>query len=697
MKKLFYLFIVLMLASCGSENTANISSNNSQNISSMKISVQSILSQMEKGNYKEGELLVKFKSGVTSSSSLKINQAIGSSVTRKFTIVPNLEHIILPKGLSVKDAITKYMADPNVEYAEPNYIIHAYTNIPNDTYFGQQWALRNIGQFAAGTPGADIKAADAWDISTVAGATIAILDTGIDYNHQDLVGNIWRNTGETDCTNGIDDDGNGYIDDCKGWDFVNNDNDPMDDSGHGTHVAGIAGAVGNNNTGISGVLWTARLMPVKILDESGHGTIDNEILGIDYAVRNGAKIINASYGGSEYSLSEYFAITDANYAGVLLIAAAGNGGDDAIGDNNDLTPEYPASYNLPNIISVAATDQNDVRAPFSNFGMKTVHVAAPGVYILSTIPQNLFSDKDFDSGTSMAAPHVSGLAGLLYSYYDYFNYSQIRGTILRYVDYLSSLDGWIQRSGRINAYKAISSLLKPSGLTAAADSMSQISLAWSDNATGEDGYKVERKTSGGTYAQITTLVADSKSYTNDSLIDGTLYIYRIRAYNVLPNPGTGSTSDIGADSAYSDEASVATLLSPPTALTASAISSSQVSLAWIDNSQTEEGYKIERKSDGNFVQVATVGPNITAYDDSGLIPSTSYTYRVRAYNTDAGNSNYSNEATVTTLTTTGGASSHHGGGGCSVGDRQNAPTAIADLLLLTAPILFIAILRRRKN
>jgi subtilisin family serine protease len=696
MKKLFYLFIVLILASCGNENTANISSNTSQDISSMKISVQSILSQMEKGNYKEGELLVKFKSGTTSASSLKINQAIGASVTKKFTIVPNLEHINLPKGLSVKDAIIHYMSDPNVEYAEPNYIIHAFFNIPNDTYFGQQWALRNIGQFAAGTPGADIKAVDAWDISTVTGATIAILDTGIDYNHQDLVGNIWQNTGETDCTNGIDDDSNGYIDDCKGWDFVNNDNDPMDDNGHGTHVAGIAGAVGNNNTGISGVLWTARLMPVKILDETGEGTVDNEILGIDYAVQNGAKIINASYGGSGYSQSEYFALTDANFAGVLFIAAAGNGGDDGIGDNNDLTPEYPASYNLPNIISVAATDQNDVRAPFSNFGLNTVHVAAPGVYILSTIPQNLYTDKDFNSGTSMAAPHVSGLAGLLYSYYDYFNYLQIRGTILRYVDYLSSLDGWIQRSGRINAYKAISSLLKPTGLTGTADSTSQISLAWSDNATGEDGYKVERKTGGGTYAQIATLDADSKTYTNDSLIDGTLYIYRIRAYNTLPNPA-GSTSDIGADSAYSDEASVATLLGPPTALAASALSSSQVGLTWVDNSQTEEGYKIERKSSGDFVQVATVGPNITTYDDSALSPETNYTYRVRAYNTAAGNSNYSNDASVTTLTTTGGVPSHHGGGGCSVGDRQNAPTAMADLLVLITPILFIAILRRRKN
>jgi subtilisin family serine protease len=694
MKKLFYLFIVLMLASCGSNTSTNISSNSSQDISSVKISVQSILSQMEKGNYKEGELLVKFKSGVTSSSSLKINQAIGSSVTRKFTIVPNLQHVILPKSLSVKDAIIKYMADPNVEYAEPNYIIHAYTNIPNDTYFGQQWALRNIGQFAAGTPGADIKAADAWDISTVTGATIAVLDTGIDYDHQDLVGNIWQNTGETNCANGIDDDGNGYIDDCKGWNFVNNNNDPMDDNGHGTHVTGIAGAVGNNNTGISGVLWTARLMPVKILDESGYGTIENEILGIDYAVQNGAKIINASYGGSEYSQSEYSAVSDACNAGVLLIAAAGNGGDDMIGDNNDLTPEYPASHDLPNIISVAATDQNDVRAPFSNFGIKTVHVAAPGVYILSTIPQNLYTDKDFNSGTSMAAPHVSGLAGLLYSYYDYFNFTQIRGTILRYVDYLSSLDGWIQRSGRINAYKAISSLLKPTDLTATADSTSQITLMWSDNATGEDGYKVEKKIGSGTYTQIALMDKDSKTYTDDSLIDGTLYTYRVRAYNRLPDP---PGSDVYTDSFYSDEASAATLLSPPTALTASAISSSQVSLAWIDNSETEEGYKIERKSDGNFVQVATVGSNITAYDDSGLIPSTSYTYRVRAYNTDAGNSNYSNEATVTTLTTTGGTSSHHGGGGCSVGERQNAPTAIADLLILIAPVLFIAILRRRKT
>ncbi len=715
MKKLSYLFFVLILVSCGNEKSANISSNPSKEAGGVKVTAQSIISQIEKGKYKEGELLVKFKPGVVTTSSLKIHQAVGTYVIRTFTIVPNLEQVKLPEGVSVKNAIIKYTSDPNVDYAEPNYIKRASAIIPNDTYFRDQWALLNTGKYANGTPGADIKATDAWNIFTGSSSIImTVLDTGIDYNHIDLVGNIWTNPGETNCANGVDDDKNGFKDDCKGWNFttcarfdVNGmcvtpksaDNDPMDNNGHGTHVAGIIGAVGNNGIGISGVMWNVKLMAVKFLNADGGGTTSDEIAAIDYVVlmkNRGAniKVINASFAGSFFSISEQEALKAANSVGILVMAAAGNGGDDGIGDNNDLTPEYPASYSLPNIISVATTDQNDRRASFSNFGLNSVHVAAPGVYILSTGLQNSYSDKEFSIGTSMSTPHVSGLAGLLWSYYDYYNYSQIRGTILRYVDVLPTLNGWIQTGGRINAYRALSSLLPPTGFSLA-PSTNQVVLNWTDNARGEDEYLIERKTGGGSYALVTTLESDTQSFTDSGLTDGTAYTYRLKAYNYLPN--LPSSSPIQAQSLPA-EALTTTPLNPPTGLTATALSSSQVSLIWTDNSQSEEGYKIERKGTvGNFAQVAVIGPNTTNFTDSGLSPSTRYWYRVRAFNSAAGDSLYSNDPSITTLSATGESTSGGGGGGgCSIGARQNTSTAITDLSVMLIPLLIIAIMRRRR-
>jgi len=271
-----------------------------------------------------------------------------------------------------------------------------------------------------------------------------------------------------------------------------------------------------------------------------------EISAIEYAISNGAKVINASFiSGSYPNPAEYDAIAAANNAGVIFVAAAGNEGV-----NNDNTPSYPASYNLPNIISVAATDQNDRRASFSNFGTSTVHVGAPGVYILSTVPDNGYAQMEFYMGTSMAAPHVSGLAGLLYTYYTNFNHNQIRSTILRYVDIKDpsyGLNGWVMTGGRINAYRALSSLLIPSDLTATAASPTSITLSWKDNATGEDGYRIERKVSGGSYGVIKTLGPNATSYTDSGLSPSTTYIYRVIAYN-----------NIGESPSYSNEASATT-------------------------------------------------------------------------------------------------------------------------------------------
>jgi len=720
MKKALYLFICLFLVACGSEKTAKISSDTSKGTTDIKITAQSIPTQIAKAKYMDGELLVKFKSGVAAASSAAVHKAVGATVVQKYALVPNLERIKLPKGLSVKDAITTYMSTPGVIYAEPNYIARKLSVVPDDTYFGDQWALRNLGTYAGGTYGADIRAVDAWSVSIGDhNVVVAVLDTGVDYTHPDFVGNIWSNTGETSCTDGIDNDHNGKIDDCRGWNFVtcdefvcdefddkgncvsescdkpvSGDNDPMDEDGHGTHVAGIIGATGFNTMGITGVMMRVRLMPVRVLNAQGEGTYGDMAAGIDYAASNGAKVINASLGGSEISSALYDAISAANTAGVLLVAAAGNDGT-----NNDAAPVYPASYNLPNIIAVAATDQNDRRVAFSNFGPASVHVAAPGVYILSTVPTwwpdaSGYGQLDYMQGTSMAAPHVSGLAGLLWSYYTYFNHLQIRGTILRNVDTyldnkpnLETLRDYVWSDGRINAYRAMWSLLPVSNVTHSATT-NQIDLNWQDNAVGEDEFRIERKVSGGSYSLIRTLPANSVSLTDSGLTDGTAYTYRIKAAALLPDPP--ATSAVQAES-FPVEITVATLLAPPTNLKASAESESDIALEWTDNSSTEQGFRIERRKtlDDTWVEIAQVSGS--SYTDSGLDNFTTYMYRVRAYNA-AVNSEYSDTASARTQSGGGGG----GGGGCSIGATQNMPTAIADLAILLIPLIVIVLYRRKR-
>ncbi|MFN3478766.1 MAG: S8 family serine peptidase [Thermodesulfovibrionales bacterium] len=655
----------------------------------------SILQAMERGRYVEGEIIVKFKRDHRSSAQA-IHRVMGSTILKRFSMLPEIEVVKLPEGLSIRDGIIKYMSDPSVEYAEPNYI-RRINRIPNDTYFNQQWALLNTGQFN-GTPGSDIKATDAWDINAGTNSVvIAVIDTGMDYNHPDLIKNRWVNEAEIP-DNGLDDDGNGKIDDRYGWDFTtcakfdsvtgrcsipkSQDRDPMDDNGHGTHVSGIIGASGNNGTGISGVMWDVRIMPLKILNADGEGSIADEIAALDYIVmmkNRGVdiKAINASFGGSVYSSAEYDAISKVNNAGIIFVTAAGNGGDDGIGDNNDIAPSYPGNYNLPNIIAVAATDQNDNLAPFSNYGLNNVHVAAPGVHILSIVPGGLY----YYSGTSMATPHVTGLVGLLYSEYPLFSPSQIKSTIMRYVDILPSLSGKIKSGGRINAYKALSSLLSPSGLRANNISSNSISLQWTDRATGEDGYKLERRTGNSPYSLISALPSNSGSFQDVTVTDGTSYSYRVRAYNDI------------AESNYSDEVVAVTPLKAPSNLSVTA-GITDSTLTWTDNSASEEGFRIERKGpDGAFVMIATVGANITTYRDGNLQPSTTYTYRVKAFNSVAGESSPI-EATVTTGSQSTEKGSSGGGGGCSV--MASGSTVKPDLSLFVL-LFFIYVIRRLKR
>ena len=353
--------------------------------------------------------------------------------------------VILPDAgaNSVSRAIKLLTAQPNlVAYAEPDYLAEPEI-FPNDPRFSEQWGLHNTGQ-GGGTPDADINAPEAWNITT--GRTniiVAVLDSGVDYNHEDLAQNIWFNPGEAGplSTNGIDDDGNGYIDDFHGWDFVDKDNDPMDVYGHGTMCAGVIGAVGDNGVGIAGVSWGVRIMALRF-----EYFASELVETIGYAVRNGAKILSNSYN-SPYSQSVADMVTMACSSGVLFVASAGNAGED-----NDIVDHYPSDYTNANVIAVAMTDSIDALDFWSNYGSNSVHLAAPGVNVLTTIPGSLYKQ---DSGTSLAAVHVSGAAALLWSYRPGLSMREVKQALLDNVETNTTLAGKALTGGRLHVAQAL--------------------------------------------------------------------------------------------------------------------------------------------------------------------------------------------------------------------------------------------------
>ena len=378
-------------------------------------------------------------------------------------------HILKPApsaNIPFESWLEKLRAQPEVEWAEVD-LMYTATALPNDPDLNKQWGLENTGQ-QGGIATADISASGAWDIEIGSKAlVIAIIDGGIDWTHPDLVENIWQNSGEDldgdgvlvyqngrwqfdpDDINGIDNDGNGYPDDFIGWDFANNDNNPYDDTqyGHGTHVGGIIAAKGNNSIGVSGVSWNASLMPLKFLNANSHGYVSDAIEALGYATQMGARISSNSWGGFGFSQALYEAIARAQLDNHLVIAAAGNHGA-----NTDLSPLYPASFDLDNIISVSASDPSDQLAVFSNYGANTVDIAAPGVDIYSTLPNGKYG---YASGTSMAAPFVSGAMSLLLAQNNGLSYLELKQRMLSNVDYPSLLAGKSTSSGRLNIEKAL--------------------------------------------------------------------------------------------------------------------------------------------------------------------------------------------------------------------------------------------------
>lgn len=356
----------------------------------------------------------------------------------------------------VAEAVKALENSQFVAIAEPNYIYKA-VKTPNDPEYGRLWGLSNGGALdAAGTRGlrgVDIGAERAWDITTGSrGTVVAIIDTGIDFKIPDLANNAWTNQAEANGQPGVDDDGNGYIDDIHGFNFVNNTGDATDDYGHGSHCAGTIGAQGNDGQGVAGVNWNVSLMSVKFLDAAGGGTLANAVKAIDYARKNGAKILSNSWGGGGASEIVKIAIDDTEKAGLLFVAAAGNDGSD-----NDRFPTYPASFDSANIVSVAALDNRGELAYFSNFGRTSVDIAAPGVNVLSTTPTGL----EVYSGTSMATPHVSGVAALLLSQHPDWDYRKLKERLLDSARPIRGLDGKMNAPGIVDAYYALTGLQPP--------------------------------------------------------------------------------------------------------------------------------------------------------------------------------------------------------------------------------------------
>ena len=402
------------------------------------------------------EVFVRFKAGVSADRIESITERLHDIIEDQTEAVSGLDLIQDEDGKNAETVIAEYSALPEVEYVEKIYRIQADETgdsfgpvVPNDPRFHEQWALANVGQ-DGGTQGADISALGAWATTTGSDkVVVAVLDSGVDYTHPDLEHNIWK---RPENIKEYRDKNLGEIDDIHGYNALDNDGDPMDQNGHGTHCAGIIGAEGGNNEGITGVNWTVQIMPLKFMDASGSGTTKDAIEAINYVIDRrkagvNVRVISASWGSTQRSQALEDVIKKAYEAGILFVAASGNSSVDT-----DRSPHYPSSYKVGNVVSVAALDRNDNLTSFSNYGLKSVHIGAPGKDILSTYLNHEFKES---SGTSMATPVVAGVAALVLSKNPQMSVDELRKHLLESVDKLPALKTKVVSGGRINAAKAV--------------------------------------------------------------------------------------------------------------------------------------------------------------------------------------------------------------------------------------------------
>ena len=475
---------------------------------------------------------------------------------------------------------------PFVEFVERDAVLKGAQQL-DDPLLPQLWGMRNTGQSANGDPGVagvDIRADEAWaagDGAAEASIAVAVIDTGVDRSHPDLAANIWSNPDEVE-GNGVDDDGNGYVDDVHGWDFYGRDNDSSDENGHGTHVAGTIGAAGGNGIGVVGVLRRCRIVPLRFIGPQG-GFVSDAVAAVDYCRVKGVKVSNNSWGGGGYSQALYDAIANARAAGHVFVAAAGNSGL-----NTDSQRAYPAAYDLDNIVSVAAANNDGLRASFSNYGVQSVDLAAPGVAILSTWPGGGYQ---WLQGTSMACPHVAGAVALVYARNPSWSVGQVRGRVLAAVRALPAWKGVVATGGLLDvgnaatasrllntapklvlsAPRANVSVVVGSPVACAAvatdreDGDLSARIAWSSNLQGALGE--------GPFLSACDLVVGKHTLSASVVDAGGLQTTVVRLLTVRPPPPPLAPSMF-----------TARWTAPGSAL-----------LAWIDRSSDESAFEVERQ------------------------------------------------------------------------------------------------------
>lgn len=674
--------------------------------------------------HRHGEVLVRFKTGARaaalsryeSRTGVKLRQSLGGG---------RIQRMMLPPAMTVREALALYRDDPDVEFAEPNYLLSAQAVLPQDPCFDKQWGLHNTGQIVngyAGWPGSDIDAVRAWELAAGGMHTVvAVVDTGCTMNHPDLSENLWTNPNEIE-GNGIDDDGNGYVDDVHGWDFVDGDNNPQDASGHGSHVAGIVAAVDGNGIGVAGVGRHTRILPLRFMNAYDVGTVADAIAAIEYALAQGVRIINCSWGGGGYSTALYNVMASAD---ALFVCAAGNNGTD-----NDTTGFYPAGFPLANVVAIAASDQMDRLAWFSNKGRLRVHAAAPGVRIYSlglsrgVIWSDSFSDAELtewsrggdpDTWTVRPAPMGGGASVLAVTAGD---------------AYADNTDAWLV-SQPLNLGGAAACRLSfqligasESGHDTLRVEVSDDSATWSGRPV-QVGGEIQEGGISGTFPYWITANIDlgpwdglsqcyvrfrftsDGAHTNAGFFIDNLAVTAAsdgQAYQFMSGTSmaAGFASGVAAlvlsrhvhlpaaslrsillagvdlDRALADVTSTGGRINAFNALTvlsdvslwAAAEGEDAIRLNWTGQSGLGGEVVVERRSEGEdaFQSVAQVNASGSGYTDMQVEPETTYYYRVLAQTRD-GRSGYSNQTAATTAITAAVETSGNdgGGGGCFIG------------------------------
>ncbi|MCL4742732.1 MAG: S8 family serine peptidase [Phycisphaerales bacterium] len=557
---------------------------------------------------------------------------IGGQVLDRFTLVPDLVHLSLGGGVSVNDAIA-LLSSPAlsgaVVYAEPDYILRTCV-IPNDTHFSRLWGMHNTGQTVNGVTGkvdADIDGPEAWDVyKGNPNFVVAIIDTGMNYNHPDLAANRWENPGEIP-NNGIDDDGNGYIDDIYGYDFYSNDNNPYD-TGHGTHVAGTVGAVGNNGTGVVGVNWQCKLMALRFLG-SGGGTTTGAINSLQYAVNKQVKVSNNSWGGGGYSSSLYNAIENSKSVGHIFVCAAGNSGT-----NNDSSPFYPASYTNTNLLAIAATTSSDTKPSWSNYGLNSVDMGAPGANIYSTYGTSGYAYLD---GTSMASPHAAGVVALVYGKNPGSPWTAIYQQVMSTTRPVTAMQNRTVTGGVVNAAAAIGyTPNQPPVLTVLSPSpgdqfVQGAPVTFSGTAIDPEDGDISNQIVW--VSHLDGVIGVGANVTTTTLSLGNHYI----------TPSVTDSGGASDDDFFTIGIVQASIPAAPDIVSSDEGNPGQAVVVWADNSGNETGFEIQRQEKvagkwKNNTIVGTVGANVTTFSDS--VGQGGWRYRVRA-NGSGGDSSWS--------------------------------------------------------